>query len=153
MQTEFGSPAAAVRDYYRRQAEQGQAKAEPIDGAAVDAQCAELVSRHRFNATPPQLVPVEQADGTFRIPDEQVTALQEFVDRYHVNAVLCGTRITPVQDPIDQRERLHAWLGSFDQAAAQLDRSHVLFYTYLKDEPNDVEEYQYVQPGAERYES
>ena len=144
MQTEFGSPAAVVRNYYR-QSEQGEGQAHPMDAAAIDAQCAELVSRHRFTATPPQLVPAEQADATFLIPDEQAAALKEFVDRYHVNAVQVLHPSHAVKDPVAQRERLHAWLLSFDRAATQLDRPQLLFYTYLKDEPNDAEAYKYVQ--------
>jgi hypothetical protein len=50
-----------------------------------------------------------------------------------------------VKDPDQERDKLRAWLAAWDQAADELDRPHVLFYTYLKDEPNDEEAYHYVQ--------
>jgi hypothetical protein len=144
MRTALGSPAGALRGYYQRRAKQGKEK-EPADWAGVDAQCAELVSRHRINATPPPLVPVGQPDGTFRIPSQQVAALREFADRYHINAVQVLHPDQAVKDPVAERGRLGAWLKSFDRAAAELDRPQVLFYTYLKDEPNTEAEYKYVQ--------
>jgi hypothetical protein len=142
--TEFGSPR--LRDYYRQQA--GAARGpEPADWAAVEAQCAQLLSEHRFNATPPgeTLVPKLQPDGSFQIPSRKVQALQEFVDRYHLNALLTPHPSSAVNDPEAQRDTLRAWLAAFDRAARQLDRPGVLFYTYLKDEPNTLEDYRYVQ--------
>jgi hypothetical protein len=50
-----------------------------------------------------------------------------------------------VKDPVAQRETLRAWLGAFDRAAKELDRPGVVFYTYLKDEPNTLDDYRYVQ--------
>lgn len=146
MQTALGSPAVRMRGYYQQLAKQGKEE-EPSDWAAVDAQCAEMLSRHRVNATPPpgSLAPVAQPDGTFRIPSEEITALREFVDRYHVNALQTLHPRTAVRDPDQQREKLHAWLAAWDRAAEELDRPQVVFFTYLRDEPNDPEAYQYVQ--------
>jgi len=145
LRTAFGSPAARMRGYYRRRAQQGKEKA-PADWPAVEAQCAELVSRHRINATPPgPLAPVAQPDGSYRIPDEQVAALREFIDRYHVNAVAVPRPTGIVKDPVKERDKLIAWLKSWDEAAAKLNRPQVTFYIYLKDEPNDEEAYRFVQ--------
>ena len=146
LQTALGSPADRMRSYYSQRAKDGK-ETEPDDWAAVDEQCAEMLSRHRINATPPtgSLAPVAQTDGTFRIPDEQIHAFREFVDRHHVNAFCVPHPRSAVKDPIEQRERLHAWLKSWDRAAEQLDRPDVVFYTYLKDEPNEEEAYHYVQ--------
>jgi len=146
LRTAFGSPAQRMRDYYRQRAKAG-VEAEPADWDAVERQCAEMLSRHRVNATPPgeTLVPRQQPDGTFRIPAEQVAALRQFVDTYHVNALLVPRPNTAVKDPVKERDRLRAWLAAFDAAAKDLDRPHVLFYTYLKDEPNDAEAYRFVQ--------
>ena len=91
------------------------------------------------------LTPAEQPDGTFSIPREKIDALREFIDRYHVNAVQTPHPDTAVKDPGKERSRLHAWLAAFDRAAEELGRPHVLFYTYLKDEPNSAEQYRYVQ--------
>ena len=142
--TEFGSPR--LRDYYRQRAKAGN-EPEPSDWTAVEAQCAQLLSEHHFNATPPPetLSPQPQPDGSFRIPSQQVRALREFVDRYHVNALLTPHPSSAVQDPETQRDTLRAWLAAFDRAAKELDRKDVIFYTYLKDEPNTLEDYRYVQ--------
>lgn len=146
MQTALGSPAQRMRGYYRQRAVEGHEK-EPSDWAAVETQCAEMLTRHRINATPPSgsLTPQAQPDGTYRIPEEQIRALREFVDRYHVNALQVPHPTSVVKDPELQREKLHAWLASWDRAAAELDRPQVTFFTYLKDEPNDEEAYKYVQ--------
>jgi len=146
MQTALGSPAERMRGYYARRAKAGKEK-EPADWDAVDSQCAELLSRHRINATPPpgSMAPVAQADGTFAIPVDQIEAFRRFVDRYHVNAFCTPHPRSAVKDPDKERDRLHAWLAAWDRAAEKLDRPQVLFYTYLRDEPNDEEAYHYVQ--------
>lgn len=146
VQTALGSPADRMRSYYQRRA---RAKSEPppADWAAVEAQCAALLSEHRINATPPRdlLVPVERPDGSFRIPAEKIAALRRFVDQYHVNAIQTPHPSSVVRDPVAQADRLRAWLAAWDAAAKELDRPQVVFYTYLKDEPNDAEAYRYVQ--------
>ena len=142
--TEFGSPR--LRDYYREQTKAGKLS-EPSDWSAVEAQCAQLLSDHRFNATPPRelLRPAPQPDGSFQIPSAQVQALREFVDRYHLNALLTPHPSSAVKDPETERDKLRAWLAAFDRAAQELNRPGVLYYTYLKDEPNTLEDYRYVQ--------
>ena len=144
--TSFGSPAGRMRGYYRQRAKEGKEK-EPEDWAVVEAQCAAMLSEHRFDATPPSgsLAPVAKPDGSFEIPAEQIKAFREFVDRYHVNA-FCTPHPSSagVKDPEAEKPKLHAWLKAWDKAAAALDRP-VLLYTYLKDEPNDEDAYHYVQ--------
>jgi hypothetical protein len=144
--TAFGSPAARLRSHYAAQAKAGKARM-PEDFAAVEAQCAQLLAEHRMNATPPAelLRPVPAADGSFRIPDKNVVALRQFIDRYHVNAIQTPHPSSAVKDPAAQKDRLHAWLVAFDKMAAELKRPHVVFFTYLKDEPNTKEDYEYVQ--------
>ena len=159
--TAFGSPARRMRGYYQRQAKKDKEK-EPVDWDNVDwdnvdwdnvdwdnveQQCAELLSRHRINATPPAglLTPIKQEDGTFRIPDEQIRELGTFVDRFHVNALKTSFPQNIVKDLQRDRKNLLAWLASFDRAAAQLGRAEIVFYMYLVDEPGDEEAYHYVQ--------
>jgi len=144
--TAFGSPAQRMRNYYRQRAKEGK-EPEPSDWQAVEEQCAQLLSEHRLNATPPagMLRPQVQPDGSYRIPVEQVQALREFVDRYNVNALDIPHPSGVIKDPEAQRDKLRAWLAAFDRAAKDLDRPQVVFYVYLKDEPNTREEYQYVQ--------
>ncbi|MHC4399107.1 MAG: DUF4091 domain-containing protein [Planctomycetota bacterium] len=146
LQTALGSPASRMRGYYRQRAKEGK-EPEPSDWDAVDRQCAEMLSRHRVNATPPpgSLAPVAQDDGTFSVPKEQIDSLRQFVDRYHVNALTIPHPRTAVRDPVAERDKLHAWLSAWDRAVAELSRPQVVLFTYLKDEPNDEEAYQYVQ--------
>ncbi len=146
MKTALGSPANRMRGYYRARAEAGR-EAEPDDWDAIEQQCAAMLSEHRVNATPPQafLLPQEQADGSFLLDREQVDALREFIDRYHVNACALPHPRRWIDDPEEQRPRLHAWLAAFDRAIEELDRPEVTFYIYLRDEPNDPEAYNYVR--------
>ena len=142
--TEFGTPR--LRDYYKERAK-AAGLSEPTNWAAVEAQCAQLLSDHRFNAVPPQemLTPKQQTESTFEIPTAQVRALREFVDRYRLNAVQVPHPSSVVNDPESQRPRLQEWLSAFDRAAKELNRPGVLFYTYLRDEPNTLDDYRYVQ--------
>jgi len=143
--TALGAPAAQLRSHYRRRAQEGK-EAEPADWGAIERQCVQLLSEHRINATPPgPLAPVAQANGSFAIPEDQIQAVREFVDRYHVNAIPIVHPSSVVQDPEAQRDRLHAWLAAWDRAIVRLDRPSITFYIYLKDEPNDADEYRYVQ--------
>ena len=146
MVTALGSPAQRLRGYYAKRAKAGREQA-PTDFSTIDRQCADLLASHRINASPPpdSLTALAQPDGSFVVPDAQIDALREFVDRCHVNAVRLPHPRTAVKDPRTQAARLRAWLAAWDRVAAELDRPHVLFYFYLKDEPNDEEAYQYVQ--------
>ena len=146
MVTALGSPAERMRGYYAKRAKAGKEQ-EPEDYSVIDTQCAELLSRHRINASPPprSLMPEAQTDGTYVVPNEQVDALRKFIDQYHVNAVRLPHPRAVVKDPEAEIEKLHAWLAAWDRAAAELDRPNVVFYFYLKDEPNDEDAYKYVQ--------
>jgi len=146
MQTAFGSPAGNMRGYYRNLARAGKEK-EPTDWAAIDRQCAQVLSENRLNATPPpgSMVPRQQPDGSFRIPSEQVDAFRTFVDTYHINAFETVHPRSVIKDPQKEESKLRAWLASWDAAARELNRPQVVFYTYLLDEPNDKAAYEYVQ--------
>jgi hypothetical protein len=145
MQTSLGSPAHHLRGYYQTRAKAGKDKPLADDKGAFQ-QVSQMLSEHRIAATPNVgLAPKAQPDGTFRIPPEQIRALREFVDRFHVNAVMTPHPNQAVKDPDTDRDRLRAWLAAWNKAAAELDRPNVVFYTYLLDEPNDKEAYQYVQ--------
>ncbi len=146
MKTAFGSPAARLREYYRlREKEQGEAP--PGDWEMVERQCAELVSRHRINATPPGewLRPVAQPDGSFAFSSEQVKALKGFVATYHVNAIQIPHPSSVVKDPVQEKPRLVAWLRAFDVLATELGDPNIVLYIYLRDEPNDPQAYEYVR--------
>ena len=144
MVTALGSPAERFRAYQRKRAAGGK---QPQDWAEVEAQCAQLLADHRIDATPPAktLSPVAQPDGSYQIPSARVQALREFVDRYHVNAVETPHPHVVVKDPQREQGKLRAWLAAFDRAAKELDRPQIVFFTYLKDEPNSLEDYRYVQ--------
>jgi hypothetical protein len=96
------------------------------------------LSEHHINATPARLPrPAAQPDGSFQIPPEQVRALREFIDRYHVNAIQLPHPDNIVKDPERERRRLRAWLTAWDRAIEATGRPSVVFYFYLLDEPND----------------
>lgn len=143
--TEFGSPAGALRGYYRKRAEAGIEPA-PANWSEVEDQCARMLAEHRFNATPPQgFAPTAQADGSFAVADADIAALRDFIDAHHVNAVQIPHPRGVVKDPDAERPRLLAWLAAWNRALKVLDRPDVVFFTYLLDEPNDREAYEYVQ--------
>lgn len=144
--TALGSPAARMRGYYRERAKAGKEE-EPADWAAVEAQCAEMLTRHRVNASPTSdaMWPKPQPDGTLALSAEQVAALRAFVDTYHVNALMVPHPKNFAKDPEKERDKLHAYLRAWDRAAEELQRPGLVFYTYLLDEPNDAEAYRYVQ--------
>ncbi len=143
--TAMGDPVGRLRSYFARRAEQAK-EPEPQDWEAVRRQVSELLCQNRINATPPdELIPVAQPDGSFTIPKEKIDAFRKFVDRYHINAYQTPHPASVVKDPDKQHDRLQAWLWSFDRAYKELDRPQVVFFTYLRDEPNDKEAYQYVQ--------
>jgi len=146
MVTALGSPAERMRGYYGKLAKAGK-EAEPSDWSVIDEQCAELLARHRINASlpPGTVAPLAQPDGTFVVPSEQIDAIRQFVDRYHVNALQLPHPRTAVKDPEKEGEKLRAWLAAWDRAAAQLERPGVVLFVYLRDEPNDEEAYKYVQ--------
>jgi len=146
LRTALGSPAGRMRSYYRQRAKDGKGAA-PSDWAALETQCAEMLTRHRVNATPPRewLTPTRQGEGTYRIPAERIEALRKFIDRHHVNAVMVPHPRAAVRDPDKEGRKLSAWLAAWTRAAGELKRPGVTFYTYLKDEPNDEEAYKYVQ--------
>jgi hypothetical protein len=138
--TAFGSPAQRMRDYERRQRNLSY-------WLGVEMQCARLLSDHCCNATPrgEMLRPLVQPDGSFQIPSVRVQMLRQFVDHHHVNALEVPHPSSVIKDPEAERDKLRAWLAAFDRAAKELDRPHVVFYIYLKDEPNTREDYEYVQ--------
>lgn len=146
MHTALGSPAGRLRGYYRERAVAGK-EAQPADWEAVEAQCADMVSRHRVNATPPSslLTPQRRDDGSYEIPPASIKALREFIDRYHVNAIQVPNPSGIFKDPQARRDELHAWLRAWDRAAAALGSPELIFYTYLRDEPNDAEAYRFCQ--------
>lgn len=147
MQTALGSPAERMRSYYRKRAKDGKEK-EPADWEAIETQCAQLLSEHRINATPwgaAALMPVAGADGKYEIPAEQIARFRAMVDQYAINAFCIPHPRSAIKDPEAEREKLRAWLASWDKAFKELDRPQLVFYTYLLDEPNDLEAYQFVQ--------
>jgi len=158
LQTEFGSPEGSLRRYYRDLAKKAQKEPkedrpkaglppQAVNWDTVNTQVAEMLTQHHINCTPPSgcLTPVEQPDGTWRIPAEEVAKLRDFVDRYQANALQVPHPSRAVKDPDEESEKLGAWLRAFDRAAKELGRPNIVFYTYLKDEPNDEPAYRYVR--------
>src|SRR4030095_17161133 len=78
--TEFGSPIGGLRNYYHRLAT-NEGIAEPTHWSSIAAACAEVLSEHRLNATPPSdlLSPESRPDGTFGFSPERLDTLREFI--------------------------------------------------------------------------
>lgn len=150
MQTAFGNPADRIYGYYKKRAEAGK-DLEVANRAALEAQCAEMLSRHRINATPPAgtVLPRAGPDGTFRVSPAEVKALRQFVDQYHINAFQVGRPQKVIKDPDAEPARLKSWLAAWDRAAAELNRPQVVFYTYLIDEPGSAADYALVRKWGE----
>jgi len=150
LRTALGSPASKLRGYYAYLVRNGQRSTAP-DWQQVDRQCAEMLTRHRINVAPPPVgdLPIARADGTFEVPSEMIVAFRRFVDTYHVNALQLPHPKTAVRDPVAEGEKLRRWLAAWDRAADALDRPGVLFYIYLKDEPNDPAAYAEVRRWGE----
>ena len=146
MKTAFGAPAQRMRNYYREGLSANWGK-EPENWDAIEAQCAEEVSRHHINATPPSgtITPLLQNDGSWRIPLEQIRILRKFIDNYHINAIQVPHPRRIIKDPDEEKDKLYAWLKAFDIASSELNRSSIVFFMYLKDEPKNEPDYRYVQ--------
>ncbi|MBC7351012.1 MAG: DUF4091 domain-containing protein [Thermogutta sp.] len=143
--TAFGSPSQRMRSYYSKRARLGK-ESPPEDWEAVDRQCADLVSEHRINAyPPPEWLVLRRDDRGYQLPAESVAHLREWIDRYHVNAIQIPSPVGRVKDPADSPDDLTAWLTAWDKAITEIARPHVIFYIYLKDEPNDPEAYEFVR--------
>ncbi len=99
-----------------------------------------------MNAYPPsEWLALQRNDKGYQLPDESIAQLREWIDRYHVNAVQIPSPVGRVKDPANSPEDLRAWLAAWDKAITEIARPHVIFYIYLKDEPNDPEAYEFVR--------
>lgn len=145
MTTALGSPAERMRDYYAKRAKEGK-EPEPADWVAVEKQCAALAKEHRINAYPPsgwlRLVRTEQG---FQLPPDNITRLREWIDTYSVNAIQVPSPTHYVKDPQANAGELNTWAAAWDAAIEAVDRPHVVWYIYLRDEPNDPEAYEFVR--------
>ncbi len=146
MKTEFGSPAPRILEWYREQAKKRGLERIP-DSEVLHRACAELATEHRLNSyPPPELLRVRPgADGGFEAAPEQVAGLREFLSRYHVNALAVHSPARYFKDPVADREKIQRYARSWDRFLEALGRPDLLVYTYLIDEPNDREAYEYTR--------
>ncbi len=146
MQTAFGSPVQAMQRYYKQRAKERK-ETEPTDWPAIEKQCSKLMSENYINAAPSSDAFFPRMDRRvgYEIPQARIESLRRFVDEYHVNAIQVPNPAEVFKDPQKDRDKLHAWLKAIDVAALHLNRPDVILYTYLSDEPNDWEAYQYVR--------
>ncbi len=144
-QTCFGSPGDQLPGYYNRLIKAGKRSTAP-DWETVKAQCSDLLVENKFSATPSfPVLPIAQPDGSFAIPADKITALREFIDKYHPNVFMVAHPENWIKDPEQEKDKLYALLKAWDVAIAELKRPEVTFAVYLLDEPNTPEQYKYVQ--------
>lgn len=140
--TALGSPAERMRTYYAKQSKES----EPVDWVAVEKQCALLAREHRINAYPPSdWLRLERDGEEFRLSDENVARLREWIDTYSVNAIQVPSPVGIVKDPQANSRVLQAWARTWDRAIEAINRPDVMYFIYLKDEPNDPEAYDFVR--------
>lgn len=143
--TALGAPAGRMGDYYSRRAKEGK-ETEPTDWSAVEKQCAILAQEHRINACPPgEWLRLERDGDGFKLAEDNVRNLQEWIDTYQVNAIQVPSPVGLVKDPHANKQALQAWARAWDQAIDAINRPHVVYFIYLKDEPNDPQEYEFVR--------
>ncbi len=141
----FGKPALQLRTYYTARAKAGM-EAEPKDWTAVNTQCDELQAENHIDATPPACFdPSLQKDGTYVISDARIAEFRDFVDRYHLTSYQVPHPRYYLKDPYLDRAQFLSWAQAWTDAIKKLNRPQVLFFIYLKDEPNDLQAYQYIQ--------
>jgi len=85
------------------------------------------------------------SDGSFLFPEEKISALKEFIERYHVNLLSVPPPHRFFKNPEKDREKIFAYLKSWDRVLQQLGEKDILCCTYLIDEPNDKESYEFVR--------
>ncbi len=166
LRTDFGAPEHQIRHLAWLN---GETHSEAWWQAVAD-QCNELLSRHRLNATLKAYTIYFtandlQPDGSFTLPGAWLNTIQAFLDAQPLNAVRLPFRGTPTVKEVTfgsawydentyqpgdltttRRDRLLAYLGSWDQVIASMTGiQDVFFYVYLCDEPNTAAAYAYVR--------
>jgi len=146
MYTQFGSPADRMRRYYRDLVKRGVVKRIP-DFKPIYEQCARLMVDHRLNPPlPPELISDHpHPDGSFELTAEQIEGIKRWAAEYHINAVPVPPPHRRFKDPVADRDKIHRWLRSWDKAFEAAGIGDVLVYTYLRDEPNDRDAYEFTR--------
>jgi len=146
LKTHFGSPAERIIGGVRRQVRKGKLPSE-FSPKEIRKVCAKLATDHRINTfPPPELLRFKlNPDGSFSLPESRIAALKAFVDRYPVNLISVPAPHRFFKDPVREREKIFAYLRSWDKVMSQLGRKDILCCTYPFDEPNDREAYEFVR--------
>ena len=142
--TEFGSPPPA--DYYERKGKTGERRSRPI-GRRWKRNAPSYSSEHRINAVPPgeMLRPKRLADGSFKIPSEQVRAAAGIRGPLSCQRPAHAASLDRREGPGSRARRCGpGWPPSIRRRKSS-GGPEVVFYTYLKDEPNTLDDYRYVQ--------
>jgi len=149
LKTDFGVTMNQFYSYYPKVSGRSS---KLINWTSCAEQIRELVSRHRINPqVPKKLVePAGGQSGKPRFTVAQIAGLQEFVDRYNVNAVRLGSPIPHDKAAVlsraaPQEAVVQGLARAADEAYAKLDHPQVLFYTYLIDEPGSAETYDFIR--------
>jgi len=149
MHTQFGSPAERMKRYYGELEKKGAIQGQPDFSAfgPIHTQCAKLLGEHRLNCEiPPELLADKpREDGSFDLTPEQLDGIRRWAATHHVNSLPVPPPHRRFKDPEGDRDKIPRWLKSWDRAFDAAGLGDLLVYTYLKDEPNDKEAYEFVQ--------
>jgi hypothetical protein len=83
--------------------------------------------------------------GDFAFSAEQIDGLKSFIAQHHVTALAVSSPARFFKDPAADRERIVAYLKSWDRVLAAIGEPDLLCYTYLIDEPNDATAYEHTR--------
>lgn len=149
LHTNFNSPGEHLFSYYNRKGR----FFNPAEREKIYKQTSELFREHRINAVPYGFVinPVKQGDGSYLISDSDYNKLKDFIATYKLNLVRVPLNsINPIpwlQDVVSnaesEREELKRWINSWSVVCARLrgEGYNVLFYTYIHDEAEDIQQF------------
>jgi hypothetical protein len=145
LKTEFGSSAPRIIQWLDAEEKKGRAH-ESAGSDALYAACARLTTEHRLNSrAPPELMPRPGPDGRFELTEEQTAGWKTFLSTYSVSALPVPPPHRYFKDPEADRSAMNAYLASWDRALEAIGQPDLLCYTYLIDEPNDPEAYEFTR--------
>jgi hypothetical protein len=146
LRSEFGDSASRIWGWLQAENERGRMDELPERGALYAA-CARLTTEHRLNSrAPPDLMPGRPGpEGEFVLTPEQMEGWKAFLETYHVNALPVPAPHRYFPNLQKDRDAIGAYLRGWDRMLESVGRPDLVCYTYLIDEPNDPEAYEFTR--------